>query len=245
MILSKSQFVKGVKCPKLLWHLKRGNIPKAEPDAALEALFEEGIDVGRLARGLFPGGREVLFDLDDFPGMIRQTREWIDAGVPVIYEAAAQAKGGFAMADILHRRARGWELYEVKATGGVKDYHLYDAGFQFRVFRDFGLEIGKVTIIHIDTSYVRHGELEIDRLFAIENITSQVIEMQGEIEQTYRLLWKCCTGKNRPWTSARTATGFSSANTPRCAGGISRTARCLTSTVIPGMKGSISITAAF
>ncbi len=194
MILSKSQFVKGVKCPKLLWYLKKGDLPVPETDERQEALYEEGVDVGKLARGLFPGGREVTFDPDDFPGMIRKTRAWIDAGVPIIYEAAAQAKGGFAMADILRRGPYGWELYEVKATGSVKDYHLYDAGFQYRVFKDFGLNLAKVAIVHIDTRYVRRGELELEELFTIEDITFSVIDLQDEIEAIYCYLAQVLNG---------------------------------------------------
>ena len=86
MTLSKSQFIRGVKCPKSLWLLKNSNIPRDAPDEARQARFDTGNEVGLLARKLFPGGREIPFDPDDFAGMIRQTREWIDAGVGTIYE---------------------------------------------------------------------------------------------------------------------------------------------------------------
>ncbi len=186
MILSKSQFVRGVKCPKSLWLLKNSDVPRDVPDEGQQARFETGHLVGRLARDLFPGGREIPFNPDDFEGMIRQTRAWIDSGVDTLYEATAQANGGFAMADILRREGGGWALYEVKAATGLKDYHLYDAAFQFKVFRDFGVDVRRVFIVHIDRSYVRHGDLALRKLFTVEDVTAQVLAMREEIASRHR-----------------------------------------------------------
>lgn len=186
MTLSKSQFVRGVKCPKSLWLLKNSEIPRDETDEAWQARFDTGHEVGLLARKLFPGGREIRFNPDEFAGMIWQTREWIDAGIGTIYEAAVQANGGFAKTDILRREGDGWAIYEVKASTSVKDYHLYDVGFQERVFRDFGLNIRKVCIVHVNNVYVRRGDLDIEGLFTVEDVTPLVRSMRGEIETLVR-----------------------------------------------------------
>ena len=43
------------------------------------------------------------------------------------------------------------------------------------------IPVNKVYIIHIDNTYERNGELEIDKLFKIVDITDKVLEKQKEI----------------------------------------------------------------
>ena len=56
--LSKSRFVAGCQCLKrLYWQVHEPELAE-EPDSATEAIIEQGREVGRLARTLFPGGVE-------------------------------------------------------------------------------------------------------------------------------------------------------------------------------------------
>src|SRR6266550_4473607 len=60
--LSKSRYTAGVQCHKLLWW--KVHEPKAlelQPDKVLQDRFDQGAQVGTLARDRFPGG--VLVDL--------------------------------------------------------------------------------------------------------------------------------------------------------------------------------------
>lgn len=54
--VSKSKFLWGSQCLKLLWvaYNDRNQIP--EPDAATQAIFDQGHEVGELAKALYPGG---------------------------------------------------------------------------------------------------------------------------------------------------------------------------------------------
>ena len=57
--LSKSKFVAGCQClRRLYWQVHERELAE-EPDSAIEAIIEQGREVGRLARTLFPGGVEV------------------------------------------------------------------------------------------------------------------------------------------------------------------------------------------
>ena len=105
--ISKSDFLRGIKCEKSLWLKKRSGIKPQEPDEAQMALFEAGHEVGEYAKELFPGGIEIKFDPKNFPGMISETKELIGQGAEVIYEATFQARGGFARADILKKEKMG------------------------------------------------------------------------------------------------------------------------------------------
>jgi hypothetical protein len=57
--LSTSRFIAGRQCLKRLYlHVHEPELAD-EPDAAAEAIIEQGWEVGMLVRQLFPGGVEV------------------------------------------------------------------------------------------------------------------------------------------------------------------------------------------
>ena len=95
--------------------------------------MEQGREVGKLARRLFPGGVEVR--TGDPEEAIRITQELIaNPDIPAIFEAAFEHDGVFVRVDILHRRRDGrWRLIEVKSSASLKEEHLEDVAIQYRV----------------------------------------------------------------------------------------------------------------
>ncbi len=85
MTLSKSQYIRGLQCPRSLWLYKKRPELRSEPEAERTARFESGDEVGELARGLFPGGVEIVFDPEDFDGMVSGTQRLIEEGAELIY----------------------------------------------------------------------------------------------------------------------------------------------------------------
>ena len=84
--LSKSRYTAGVQCHKLLWW--KVHEPKAkelQPGIVLQDRFDQGAQVGALARERFPGG--VLVDLPYYAvdERVTRTRQLIDAGAPAIF----------------------------------------------------------------------------------------------------------------------------------------------------------------
>ena len=59
--LSKSRFTSGLQChKKLWWEVHDRDAPELQPDKVLQDLFDQGRQVGALARTRYPGG--VLID---------------------------------------------------------------------------------------------------------------------------------------------------------------------------------------
>ncbi|MRR06070.1 MAG: DUF2779 domain-containing protein [Deltaproteobacteria bacterium] len=181
--LSKSLFIRGRQCHKSLWLQKHRPELKNELTCTQEAVFTLGHKVGNLAKGLFPGGVEVPYEGLSHEEQLELTREAIAKGTETIYEATFLHDGIFVKADILHHGRQGWELYEVKASTKVKDYHSDDAALQFHVLRGAGIDPARVSIVHIDNSYIRTGDLDTHKLFSVADITSQVKDLQAEISQ--------------------------------------------------------------
>jgi hypothetical protein len=151
---------------------------KDEISDAQQAIFQSGTDVGILAQQLFPHGIEIPYEGLSHQAQIDQTRIEIENGIETIYEATFLQEGVFVKVDILHKGLRGWEIYEVKGSTGVKDVYLFDAALQYRVLTGAGLDISKVAIVYVNNQYVRYVDLDISQLFAIADITGQAQELQ-------------------------------------------------------------------
>src|ERR1041385_1724068 len=131
--LSKSKFLSGLQCHKRLYLEIHQPALATKPDAATQAMFAMGTEVGELARTRFPGGVLVTAGYRQTEAALAQTAALIqDPTVPAIYEGAFLHGGVLIRADILERvptedgRPCGWRLMEVKSSTKVKDVHLED-----------------------------------------------------------------------------------------------------------------------
>ena len=182
MQLSKSQYVRGLQCHKALWLYKHKREVMTPTSPQQELIFANGHRVGKLAQGLFTGGVEIEHDPQNFDGMIKKTRQLVDQGANVIYEATFKSRNVLIRADILVRNGESWDLYEVKASSSVKSQHKPDAAIQWYVIQDH-LPLGRAHIVHVNNDYVFNGELDITQLLAIEDITTEVLELQAGLGQ--------------------------------------------------------------
>ena len=98
--VSKSKFLWGAQCRKLLWVAYNAKERIPEPDAATQAIFDQGHEVGELAKALYPGGIEVSADVADLEPVLQKSLEAVKARKP-LFEARFTYNGGFARADIL------------------------------------------------------------------------------------------------------------------------------------------------
>ena len=181
MTLSKSQYIRGLQCHKSLWLYKHKPELRDTPDNQTQSSFEKGYDVGDLAKELFSNGIEIEFDNNNFDGMIAKTKELINSGCEVIYEATFKEDGIFAMADILVKNGKSWDIYEVKASTHTKEYHINDTAIQWYALSK-AINLNRAYVVHINNQYVRDGKLDIKQLFTIDDITDIVLQKQSEIK---------------------------------------------------------------
>lgn len=175
--ISKSQYVKGLQCHKALWLLKNKPELKAEVSESLQAVFDSGTEVGKLAQGLFPAGVEIKFNPSDFAGMISKTSELLKSNENiVIYEATFNHNGCFAMVDILVQTPEGLEIHEVKSSTGAKDVYLEDLSFQVHILQGLGYKVKKACLININNEYVYDGiKQQLEELFKTEDFTQEML----------------------------------------------------------------------
>lgn len=180
--LSKSTFMYGCQCPKRLWLHKFQPEVRDEMSEAQASVFQAGTDIGVLARSLFPGGVDASPPTYyQYQLSVADTAKYIRKGVNVIYEAAFQFDGILAAIDILVKNGNKWYAFEVKGTGSVKPPHIQDAALQYYVITRSGLELADISIVHLNTAYIRKGELDINRLFTQASVLEEVRDMQDFI----------------------------------------------------------------
>lgn len=174
--LTKSKFLNGLQCPKLLW--TRCNAPDSipVPTQRMQVVFDTGHRVGELATKRFPGGH--YFQEDDFLKNIQETRALLSAKAPrPIYEAGIKAGRLYARADILAPSETipgGWDVIEVKCGTDVKDVYLQDIAFQRYCYEQAGVRIGRCFLMHINNQYVRQGDIDPVGFFTLVDVTVEI-----------------------------------------------------------------------
>ncbi len=182
MALSKSLYIRGLQCEKSLWLKKKKPEVLQAPDDGAQAVFDTGTSVGELACELFSCGERIEYT-GDFNAQIAKTKELIECGIKVIYEATFCFDGILVMVDILCIGKDGLIINEVKSSTSVKEVYIDDASIQYYVISSLGYKVSAVNIIHIDNSYVRGEKLELDKFFHAEDVTEQVKQKQADIPQ--------------------------------------------------------------
>ncbi|MCG3147932.1 MAG: hypothetical protein PCFJNLEI_01373 [Verrucomicrobiae bacterium] len=179
--ISKSKFLWGLQCHKLLWHAYNAKELIPAPDASTQAIFEQGHDVGAIAKQMFPDGVEVGAGIIDPAKVIRLTEAALKLRKP-LFEAAFTADGGYCRTDILRPSLKdAWDLIEVKSTTSLKDVHLDDLALQTWVLCSAGLLLRKIYLCHINSDFVRRGDIDPNKFFTLVDVSDQVSELAQQV----------------------------------------------------------------
>jgi predicted RecB family nuclease len=133
--LSKSLFVAGHQCHKLLWwKVHEPNALELQPNKVLQDRFDQGKQVDTLAHQHFAGVEGSRF------------------------QAAYEADGVRIRVDVLLPDGDGWRLIEVKSSNSAKDEHLIDCAVQLYVLEANGVRVTAVEVMHLYRE-CRHPDL--------------------------------------------------------------------------------------
>ena len=166
MQLTKTDFIQYLDCPKSLWFLKKHpeHYPHGEFSTFHQKLVREGYEVERYVRQFFEGtgDRDVSFQAEFRSG-----------------------EGLYARVDALENMSDGTTaLFEIKSSTSVKTdskhNHLKDACFQKICAERTGKKIERVFLVHLNSDYVRNGEINPSEMLVFADITKAVNEIVAE-----------------------------------------------------------------
>ncbi|MFC1980297.1 DUF2779 domain-containing protein [Chloroflexota bacterium] len=179
-LLSKTKYMNGLQCPRLIWIQIHdpGKIPETDP--VTQHVFDQGQEVGYLAKKRFPGGIDI--PTENFMENISNTKNLLMGRKP-LFEAGILAGKLYSRIDILSPDdEEGWDIVEVKSSTSVKDVHIDDVAYQRYCCSQSGINIRKCFLALINNQYVMDGAIDPEGLFSIHDVTDQVEEASVGIQ---------------------------------------------------------------
>jgi len=177
--LSKSRYTAGVQCHKYLWWKVHEPLAvELQPDKVLKDRFDQGTQVGVLARDRFPGGGLIDLPHTAVDERVTLTRKLIDDGAPAIFEASFFADNTFVAVDVLTPQDGGFHLTEVKSSSSQKEEHLPDVAVQIHVLERSGIHITGVDVMHLNKEC--HFP-DLPNLFERTDVTEAVQPLLGKV----------------------------------------------------------------
>jgi len=165
-----------LQCTKRL-HLEVHRPDLREISTSTEAIFATGHKVGAMACAVLGHEDGVLIDRErGVQATLDRTAALMAADTPAIYEAALHHNGVLVYIDILRRQDNAWHLIEVKSTTKVKPEHIKDCAIQAWVLRGAGHPLARVSLAHLDNTFVYPGGGNYTGLFHEVDITADAHE---------------------------------------------------------------------
>ena len=211
--LSKSRVMAGLQCHKRLW-LETYQRELIQYGAASNAAFAQGDAFGVLARALLAAELGVtaptLIDTQRDPEYaVRATQTALathSGEASLIFEAALRYETVLVRPDALLKNKAlagaasdepSYTLIEVKASASPKLSHIRDCALQTWVARGCGLNIARIELAHVDTSFVYDGRSHLG-LLKRQDISAQVEVLQAQVGEWVSSLSAMLKGDTQP-----------------------------------------------
>ena len=201
--LSKSKYTQFRLCDKALW-LGVFKPEEAVIDDAAKERFAAGTEIGEVAKGLLGDYEDMTSRRPDgsldYGKMIEKTADAVARGVENICEAAFSIDGNYCAVDILHKTKDGYAIYEVKSsTHEDKEIYAWDVAYQKYVLSRCRLNVVGTFLVCINNEYVRHGDVDLQQLFKVTDISEAVDKEFVNVDSNVRVAKQVLDG-NEPDT---------------------------------------------
>ncbi len=192
LYIDKTTYLEYLQCPKNTWlKLHKPELHELFKLSGFEKnLSMNGKIVELCAEKLFPKGVKAAgYKQDPLVG----TQKHIALKTSVLFQPTFTFEQFLIRCDILawDKKAGLYDFYEIKATNSLEENsrqidHIADASFQAVILKKTGLPLGKIFLVHLNKDYVRDDELEIEKLFLIEDITEKVLAREAQTQKEMR-----------------------------------------------------------
>jgi len=187
-MITKSNYVEFVSCPRASWYTKFHSDQAKEVDDQAKKRMDEGNLINEFAHQIFPNTVCVKKDPKcvDIKMQTEITKKLLNDNYPIA-EASFIYKDLFCAVDILVKNDDGsYDIYEVKASTDVNKHlvdYIPDVAFQKYVLKQCGLKIAHCHLLHLNKEYVRHGEIVPNQL-----LIDYAIEWNDKFQEAYEAI---------------------------------------------------------
>lgn len=166
MKLTKSDFISYLESPLHLWSKTNGQVTQQEKSAYDQHLAKQGYEVEALAKEFltkkvareYPAGTTISFE-------------------EVLEDGNYQSRIDALVHDVVHNT---YDLYEIKSSTTIHTEHKYDVTFQYLVGKNV-IPIYKVYLVRVSNEYGKDGEIDINQLFVIEDMSEHIAKREAEV----------------------------------------------------------------
>lgn len=199
MLLSKSDYMLFLRHPAWLW-LKKNDPSKLIPiSTSVQQKMNTGYEFEKHAEQLFSAAIKIGFaDIDEYNTMLTRTSEAWLGGVKCVIQGKYQFGEITCITDILEDGGNGHILTEIKSSSSPKPEHELDLAFQKVVLEGAGYKVHKCRVAHVNSGYVREGEIDANKLVAFTDVTENVEKLLEKTKSDIDAALAVVRAKNIP-----------------------------------------------
>lgn len=186
--MTKEEYARGFQCPKMLWlDENMSEFAVKTEDSARKRIWDV---TQKAARQYFGPCAEVSKDATEGE-MLKQTRKFLEAGECKIANAAFCYDMAFCTVDMLLIKDGKLCMIDIHASTKTKMKYYDTMAYDYYILSNaLGKKVEKVIHMHINSKYVREGELDLDKLFLMEDCMKEVKQRQKKTKRMIKLLKK-------------------------------------------------------
>jgi CRISPR/Cas system-associated exonuclease Cas4 (RecB family) len=193
--ITKKIFLNTLTCPRMGWLIRQRTITHTPLTVGEQFLIEQGIEIGKRARELYPDG--LLINEKNPLSAARKTQYLMnDAGVSTIFEGTFVDDHLIAKADILRREKDGWHMIEVKSGLNDRELFLDDMAYTAAVIGRTGIPVSRISLYLLSRNF-RLG-MKTEKLFTRKNHTESVFRRVSAINPLLEEIDKITGRQARP-----------------------------------------------
>lgn len=196
--LGKNLFEAGQQCHKRLWLETHEPVAEQVSDSRRE-MSRIGAELRGLARTAFPMG--VAITQEELSAAAEETAAQLEAGAPVLFDAAFVGDGLEARCDILVvHKDRRVDLFEIKSGTKVKQRYVHDLALQANVLAASGLELQRAYLLHVNTKYTHRAGEDYPpmQLLRSSDVTTKVVKQQPNVARKLLAMQQVMGAKAAP-----------------------------------------------
>ena len=190
----------GKQCHLRLWNDVNDRNIATPIGESTQAIFDQGHEVGQLACRLYPKGKLVQADPRDFDAASKETKLLLaDHSVSAIFEAAFKYLRVQCSVDILEKQSDGsYHIIEVKSATKPKPVYVLDAAIQYWILTGCGLKVTKVSVMTLNSDYVRGRRLSLRSLFKLHPCSDEVNHLQASLRSNVTAMKQMLLAEDPP-----------------------------------------------
>ncbi len=194
--ISKEVFLNAMTCPRLGW-VRRHHPLTDTLSLHDQFLIDEGVEIGRRARKLYPDG--ILVKGNNNTAVETTAKLIRDSKCSVIFESTFVSGDFIARADILLRKNNGWKIIEVKSATNLNHDLIEDIAYTTMVVKKAGLNVVDCSLMLVTKDYIIG--MSNKKLFKTVDCKNEVFEVVGEFEKLNSGVLSLLKSNNMPESS--------------------------------------------